>query len=1026
MSSFDKVVKLACKPKANPPKSKYLEPIIAATWSEEGAVGDVCKALAPRFREPNAIVVFKALIVLHTMMRSGATDNVLGFLCSHDVLRLRNVSAGNWEGYQAPQNLQHYAIYLDSRIRAFSELKHDAIRVQAENNRDMRNSHVVDDELGINVSKYKAKSERSKSASAGVSRSKTVMGRKLRVMTVEKGLLRETKAVHRMIDALVECRFYLDDLEDELTITALRMLVKDLLILFQAGNEGVINLLEHYFEMSHVDAEAALRIYKHFCKQTEKVVEFLGVARKLQNLLNVSIPNLKHAPVSLASALQEYLDDPNFEQNRIEYRANKEAVDKGIVKETDARRSKPEDKPSTSSSTPSNATTPSTSTNKNVIDFFAAIEEEQPTMFNPQTNSPNSAYFQQNQIANPFVQRQITGMPMQQPGMMPQQTGMPMQQPFVAPQQTGFNPFGMQQQQQPQQLLQPQATGHRPFSSFLPDSHSQPQFNGLNPSLNGISGSASMGAMPQQPQMTGMPSLQVNGSFPNGQQQQQLSNTAGVQLPQFPGTTLRANALTPQMTGSNPFRASSVLPQTTGFQASPFGQQQQQPFQSSPFGSQQQLGQQQPFQPTPSFGASLFGAGGQQQQPEAPARPASAPLGAMKSASPPPQPVKTHQTGTKNPFGPVVQPPPPVPKVPTLMELAMGYGKQQNGQQQPNGQQQQQQNGQNGPLQLQTTGFGASLFGSGSQTGGMGSSLFSGASQQQQQSQQTGAGSSGLGLNSSALGAGPTDMSSVASSFAKSDQGNGQNNNGSGPSSSLFGNTSSLNPQNTSTTITTTSASLFSHATGISSQPTGLTSQPTGASGGLRPQTTGFQSSLKPFKPSSSFGASLLESLPPIPGSSPATPAVTGSQPNGQANGQVGNGSSQFSLHASSGSLGGTSSGPGSGATTGVGLRPQMTGGANPFRPQTMFALGGNGAPPMPAFNGGGLGSQPTGAFGGLSSQPTGAFGALGSQPTGAFGGLSSQPTGFTAQSSFGQSLFGQQQNQQQQQTNQPPTASLI
>ena len=38
-------------------------------------------------------------------------------------------------------------------------------------------------------------------------------------------------------------QFYLDDLDDELTITALRMLVKDLLILFQAGNEGVINVL---------------------------------------------------------------------------------------------------------------------------------------------------------------------------------------------------------------------------------------------------------------------------------------------------------------------------------------------------------------------------------------------------------------------------------------------------------------------------------------------------------------------------------------------------------------------------------------------------------------------------------------------------------------------------------------------------------------------------------------------------------------------------------------------------------------
>jgi hypothetical protein len=53
-------------------------------------------------------------------------------------------------------------------------------------------------------------------------------------------------------------------------------------------------LLEHYFEMSHVDSQQALTIYRHFCKQTERVVEYLGVAKKLQNLLNVPIPNLKH------------------------------------------------------------------------------------------------------------------------------------------------------------------------------------------------------------------------------------------------------------------------------------------------------------------------------------------------------------------------------------------------------------------------------------------------------------------------------------------------------------------------------------------------------------------------------------------------------------------------------------------------------------------------------------------------------------------------------------------------------------
>ena len=43
--------------------------------------------------------------------------------------------------------------------------------------------------------------------------------------------------------SLIPMQFYLDGLEDELNITALRMLVKDLLILFQACNEGVINVL---------------------------------------------------------------------------------------------------------------------------------------------------------------------------------------------------------------------------------------------------------------------------------------------------------------------------------------------------------------------------------------------------------------------------------------------------------------------------------------------------------------------------------------------------------------------------------------------------------------------------------------------------------------------------------------------------------------------------------------------------------------------------------------------------------------
>ena len=90
--------------------------------------------------------------------------------------------------------------------------------------------------------------------------------RKLRALTVDKGLLRETKQVLKMVDALVQCKvrqhmgpsrswirhwftfltlrqLYEDHLEDECTVTALRMMVKDLLVLTQAVNEGVINVL---------------------------------------------------------------------------------------------------------------------------------------------------------------------------------------------------------------------------------------------------------------------------------------------------------------------------------------------------------------------------------------------------------------------------------------------------------------------------------------------------------------------------------------------------------------------------------------------------------------------------------------------------------------------------------------------------------------------------------------------------------------------------------------------------------------
>ncbi|TEB36727.1 ANTH-domain-containing protein [Coprinellus micaceus] len=944
MSSFDKIVKLACKPKAASPKAKYIDPIIAATWSDDGAVSDVCKALVPRIREPNVIIVFKALIVLHTMIRNGSTDNVLGYLSQTDILRLKNVAAVNWEGYAAPENLQHYSLYLDARIRAYRDLKHDAIKVQSDTNRDMRSSMAFDEEGTSSSAKGGKRGRRGRDDPAPTSaptRSKTIMGRKLRVMTVEKGLLRETKIVHGMIDALVECRFYLDDLEDELNIQALSMLVKDLLILFQAGNEGVINLLEHYFEMSHIDAEDALKIYRHFCSQTEKVVEFLGVARKLQNLLNVPIPNLKHAPVSLAGALQEYLDDPNFEDNRLEYRENKKAS------ENSARRSSDKDgkdkkssvtfkEPSQAGSSSGTSSSTSAAANgqngqkKEVIDFFSAIEEEQQSMFQSPPHSASQPQF----TINPFSQM-MTGQPFAQaPQIAVQNTG------FLVPQQTAFqvpgapNPFN--NMLGAQQLVQAQATGHRPFSAFIPT-----QATGMPFQQTGLPQQV------QQSQSVGV--LQQPGAFQQPQQ-------TGFLAPQ------QTSFLQPQTTGSNPFRQSMLMPQSTGsqlFNTNPAGATLGQnlfvqskgasaPNSASPFSATTSFSTFQPqAQPSTSSFASLGGnsaPGNSVASPpfEVPNRPQSTPLASANNFQPLQQ-VKTHQTGTKNPFGPVITPVPPVPKPPTLFELSMGMQ-------------------------------GANANGA--------------ANQQPQQPQPTGAPSQpstnmgGFNFASSALNPGPTDMSGIASSFTSLSLGtNGTTSPSQNPSAAP------LHPQHTVTPSNASSASSSFFSSALSSQATGATSVSSGSSSFSNPltsQPTGF-AGLKPFKPSSSFGASLLDS---IPASNPTSPQAT----NPPAH-------SLQPQHTIT---------PGSAFST-----PSFT---SSFLSKTTTTTTAN---PTGALN-----SQPTG-FSGSSNAPSGLFGASGlpSQPTGVPGlpsntpsstssPLASQPTGttraFTPSSNFGMSLSAQ------------------
>jgi len=74
--SYDKLVKGATKTKHAAPKEKYISGLVQATHESDYACSDIAQAIAPRLRDSNSTVVFKALIITHLILRSGNIKNV--------------------------------------------------------------------------------------------------------------------------------------------------------------------------------------------------------------------------------------------------------------------------------------------------------------------------------------------------------------------------------------------------------------------------------------------------------------------------------------------------------------------------------------------------------------------------------------------------------------------------------------------------------------------------------------------------------------------------------------------------------------------------------------------------------------------------------------------------------------------------------------------------------------------------------------------------------------------------------------
>ncbi|MCJ1428700.1 hypothetical protein MMC29_006611, partial [Sticta canariensis] len=443
--SFEKSVKGGTKIKLAAPKSKYVEHILVATHAGEAGVAEIFRALQNRLRDSTWTIVFKSLIIVHLMIREGEPQVTLKFLAdSPSKLAISNFSDVQVQG----SNIRHYYTYLLVRAKAY---------------RDTRIDWVKDGQ-----------------------------GR-LKRQTVDKGLLRETETVQSQISALLKCDLLDHEPENEITLTAFRLLTMDLLVLFHVMNEGTINVLEHYFEMSKYDAKRALTIYKNFSKQTNQVVDYLSTARTYENATRLEIPKLKHAPTSLTSSLEEYLNDPDFEINRRQYLAQQEAKkgrknmsnvngesSSGSTKLAANKRSEgiqnfeppPGPPPPPAKSEPKGPA-------PDLIDLFDSIEQNQQPM--AMQSQPQNSNFQSEPQPFQPQQSQQAGFPQThafpQNGQLQQQNNDPFgnlngnpfgpsqsqqsaQQNFTA---TGYNGYTQQQQQQqPSYIQQPNLSASIP------------------------------------------------------------------------------------------------------------------------------------------------------------------------------------------------------------------------------------------------------------------------------------------------------------------------------------------------------------------------------------------------------------------------------------------------------------------------------------------------------------------------------------------------------------------------------------
>ncbi|XP_057207037.1 phosphatidylinositol binding clathrin assembly protein b isoform X3 [Triplophysa rosa] len=246
------------------PKKKHVDYLIHCTNEMNVNIPQLADSLFERTTNTSWVVVFKSLITTHHLMVYG-NERFIQYLASRNTLfNLSNfLDKSGLQGYDMSTFIRRYSRYLNEKAVSYRQVAFDFTKVKR----------------GVD----------------GV----------MRTMNTEK-LLKTIPIIQNQMDALLDFNVNANELTNGVINAAFMLLFKDSIRLFAAYNEGIIKLLEKYFDMKKVQCKEGLDIYKKFLTRMTRISEFLKVAEQV-GIDRGDIPDLSQAPSSLLDALEQHL-----------------------------------------------------------------------------------------------------------------------------------------------------------------------------------------------------------------------------------------------------------------------------------------------------------------------------------------------------------------------------------------------------------------------------------------------------------------------------------------------------------------------------------------------------------------------------------------------------------------------------------------------------------------------------------------------------------------------------------------------